>query len=172
MLSVTAVCCLELSLQNTPLVAHLVLPILHDLNFALRQLSEVGLLAVLTDAFAFVDKPCKRQYLCSRRSKQMAIELDSHIRVLPPFSHPSGPQFAHFLVFLGLMFSFIFFATCCWERAPHVVCKLCTIVRGTATVSSPAAIKGVKGNGVERYLGFADKLGQWELLQRPRRPGK
>ena len=42
---------------------------------------------------------------------QLVIELDSHIRVPPPFSHPRGPQFAHFLVFRGLRFSFVFFTT-------------------------------------------------------------
>ena len=95
------------------------LPWLHTLcfqfypnsTFTFGQLSDVFRLAILTDVFVFVDKPCKRRYLCSRRSEQMVIELDSHTRVPSTFSHPRGPQFAHFFVFLGLMFSFVFFAT-------------------------------------------------------------
>ena len=39
LLSVTVVCCLKLSLLSTPLVAHLVLPNLHDLKFYLWPIS-------------------------------------------------------------------------------------------------------------------------------------
>ena len=109
-------------------------------TFTFGQFSEMGRLAILTDVCLVVDRPCKRQYLCSRRSEQMVIELDSHSRVTSPFSHPRGAQFAHFPgpeVLVYLLHHF-----CCCERAAHVVCKLWTIVCDTAAVSSPAAIKG------------------------------
>ena len=90
--------------------------------------------------FLFVGKPCKRQYLCSRRSEQMVIELDSHIRLPSPFSHPLGAQSAHFPVFLDLRISSLLAV----ESALHMVYVSYEhlITCCAAGVSSSAGSKG------------------------------
>ena len=93
--------------------------------FALRQFLEVGLLAVLTDvlcirrqalqASVLVLETVRNKWSSSWTLTFVSLHL-SAIHVVP--------SFAHFLVFLGLMLSFVFFAT---VVASVLLMWLCTL---------------------------------------------
>ena len=100
------------------------------------RFSEVGLLAILTDVF--VEKPCKRPYLCSKWSEEMVIELHYHIRLPSHLSHPLGVQFAHFLVPEVLVY---LLPTCCCERAHAGVNKF-FVARHLFPVPLRSRVKG------------------------------
>ena len=108
-------------------------------TFTFGQFSDVGLLAILTDVSPFVDKLCKRQYLCSRRSEHMPFEHSSPFTFSAIHLTPSSRTFL--FSWPEVLVCLLHHCVYC-ERATHVVCKLWTVVCGTAAVSSLAAIKG------------------------------
>ena len=122
----------------------------HGLNFLFSaSLFKVGLLAILTDVFAFVDILCKRQYLCSRRYRKMIIQADFSLScqitkqqsTLCPVSRTS-------LCLLTYGSRCLPHHVCCVLRMYYASCGKLFV----ALQLFPLPRSRVKRNGIERYL--------------------
>lgn len=123
---------------------------LHGLNFLFSaSLFEVGLLAILTDVFAFVDILCKRQYLCSRRSRKMVIQVDfslsCRITIQPSTLCPVSRTPLCLLAYGSRCLPH---HVCCVLRMYYASCGKLFV----ALQLFPLPRSRVKRNGIERYL--------------------
>ena len=105
--------------------------------------------AILTDVFAFVDIICKRQYLCSRRSRKMVIQIDFSLSCLITIQLSTlCPVSRTPLCLLAYGSRCLPHHVCCVQRMYYASCGKLFV----ALQLFPLPRSRVKRNGIERYL--------------------